>query len=62
MPFHSLSSLKGLLDNLDKLISTDPLVKGTLTFNVEHKLEANALLLELGANTDPELGHEHREP
>lgn len=62
MPFHSLSSLKGLLDNLDKLISTDPLVKGTLTLTVEHKLEANALLLELGANTDPELEHEHPEP
>ena len=55
MSFHSLSELKGLLDNLDKNIATDPLLRGNLTFNVDNKAQANALLLELGANTDPTL-------
>ena len=55
MPFHSLSGLKGLLDKLDQQISTDPLARGTLTLKVDNKQEANALLLELGANTDPDL-------
>jgi len=55
MRFHSLSELKGLLEQLDRQIETDPLLRGTLTMNVENKGEANALLLELGANTDPEL-------
>jgi hypothetical protein len=55
MPFHSLSELKGLLEQLDKHITTDPLLRGNLTLKVDNKREANALLLELGANTDPEL-------
>jgi hypothetical protein len=55
LPFHSLSELKGLLDNLDKNIETDPLLKGNLTITMDNKREANALLLELGANTDPDL-------
>ncbi len=55
MPFHSLSELKGLLDKLDQQIHTDPLLRGMLTMTVDNKREANTLLLELGANTDPEL-------
>ena len=55
MPFHSLSELKGLLAKLDQQIHTDPLLRGMLTMTVDNKREANALLLELGANTDPEL-------
>ena len=55
MHFHSLSELKGLLDQLDNHIATDPLVRGTLTMRVDNQREANALLLELGANTDPVL-------
>lgn len=55
MDFHSLSELKGLLDRLDKNITTDPLLRGSLTLQVDNKAQANALLLELGANTDPEL-------
>lgn len=56
MNFHSLSELKGLLERLDKNIETDPLLRGNLTLKVDNKREANALLQELGANTDPELG------
>ncbi|WP_165787155.1 ParB/RepB/Spo0J family partition protein [Pseudohalioglobus lutimaris] len=55
MPFHSLSELKGLLEKLDRQIETDPLLRGTLTMKVDNKRETNALLLELGANTDPQL-------
>jgi hypothetical protein len=55
LPFQSLSELKGLLDNLDKNIATDPLLKGNLSLRMDNKREANALLLELGANTDPDL-------
>ena len=55
MPFHSLSELKGLLEKLDKQIETDPLLRGTLTMKVDNRRETNALLLELGANTDPQL-------
>ena len=55
LPFHSLSELKGLLDHLDQNIETDPLLKGNLTLRMDNKREANALLLELGANTDPDL-------
>jgi hypothetical protein len=55
LPFHSLSELKGLLDHLDQNIVTDPLLKGNLTIRMDNKREANALLLELGANTDPDL-------
>jgi hypothetical protein len=55
IPFHSLSELKGLLDKLDKSIETDPLLKGNLTIRMDNKREANALLIELGANTDPDL-------
>jgi hypothetical protein len=55
MDFHSLSELKGLLAHLEKNIATDPLLRGNLTLKVDNKREANALLLELGANTDPEL-------
>jgi hypothetical protein len=55
MHFHSLSELKGLLSQLDHHIATDPLVRGTLTMRVDNEREANALLLELGANTDPVL-------
>ena len=55
MNFHSLSELKGLLARLDKNIETDTLLRGNLTMKVDNKNESNALLLELGANTDPEL-------
>lgn len=55
MSFHSLSELKGLLEHLDKNIATDPLLRGNLTLKVDNKREANALLQELGANTDPDL-------
>jgi hypothetical protein len=55
MKFHSLSELKGLLAQLDKNIETDPLLRGNLTMKVDNKREANTLLLELGANTDPDL-------
>ena len=55
MNFHSLSELKGLLDQLDKNIATDPLLRGNLMMKVDNTREANTLLLELGANTDPEL-------
>jgi len=55
LPFYSLAELKGLLANLDQHITTDPLLKGNLTITMDNKREANALLLELGANTDPEL-------
>lgn len=54
MPFHNLSELKGLIEQLEQQIETDPLLRGSLTMNVDSKIEANALLLELGANTDPE--------
>lgn len=54
-PFHSLSELKGLLENLDQYLETDGLLKGSLTLRMDNKREANALLLELGANTDPDL-------
>ena len=53
--FHSLSELKGLLAQLDKNIETDPLLRGNLTLKVDNAREANALLLELGANSDPAL-------
>tara|TARA_E500000305_G_scaffold108525_1_gene111110 strand:+ start:2431 stop:3411 length:981 start_codon:yes stop_codon:yes gene_type:complete len=55
MAFHSLSELKGLLDTLDQRVTTDPLLRGQLTFTVANSREANTLLLELGANSDPEL-------
>ena len=55
MDFHSLSELKGLLAHLEKNIATDPLLRGNLTLKVDNKREANALLLELGANSDPDL-------
>jgi len=55
MHFHSLSELKGLLDQLDNHTQTDTLIHGNLSFTVNNAREANTLLLELGANTDPEL-------
>ena len=55
MDFHSLSELKGLLEQLDKHIETDPLIRGTLTLKVDNSRDANTLLLELGANSDPDL-------
>ena len=55
LAFHSLSELKGLLDKLDQRMQTDTLLKGQLTLSVDNAREANALLLELGANNDPEL-------
>ena len=55
MTFHSLSELKGLLTKLESQVETDPLLRGNLTFTVNNKREANTLLLELGANTDPDL-------
>ena len=55
MPFHSLSELRGLLEHLGNNIETDPLLRGNLTLQVNNAREANALLLELGANTDPTL-------
>lgn len=54
LAFHSLSELRGLLDNLERYVQTDTLVRGQLMFSVEGSREANALLLELGANSDPE--------
>ena len=36
-------------------MQTDTLLKGQLTLSVDNAREANALLLELGANNDPEL-------
>jgi len=47
MGFHSLSELKGLLEQLDKNITTDTLLRGNLTMQVNNKNEANALLLQL---------------
>jgi hypothetical protein len=55
MDFHSLSELKGLLATLERQVQTDPLLRGHLTFRLDNTREANALLLELGANTDPML-------
>lgn len=55
LAFHSLSELKGLLDKLDHRIQTDTLLRGQLSLSVDNTREANALLLELGANQDPEL-------
>lgn len=55
LAFHSLSELKGLLDKLDHQLQTDTLLKGQLSLSVDNAREANALLLELGANNDPEL-------
>ena len=36
-------------------MDTDNLVKGNLTLRAENAGEANALLKELGANSDPDL-------
>jgi hypothetical protein len=55
MHFHSLSELRGLLAKLDQNMATDTLVKGNLTLQVDNAREANALLQELGANSEPEL-------
>jgi hypothetical protein len=55
MHFHSLSELKGLLARLDQNMATDNLVKGNLTLRVDNAGEANALLTEMGANSDPDL-------
>jgi hypothetical protein len=55
MKFHSLSELQGLLAALDQTIRTDALLRGQLIFSVDNAQDANALLLELGANSDPEL-------
>lgn len=55
LAFHSLSELKGLLDKLDHQIQTDTLLRGQISLSVDNSREANALLLELGANRDPEL-------
>tara|TARA_R110001592_G_scaffold254129_2_gene517437 strand:+ start:4795 stop:5757 length:963 start_codon:yes stop_codon:yes gene_type:complete len=55
LDYHSLSELNGLLQHLQDTIQTDTLVRGTLSLKVDNAREANALLLELGSNTDPEL-------
>lgn len=55
MRFHSLSALEGLLERLDQNVGTDNLVKGYLTLQADNPGEANALLTELGANSDPDL-------
>lgn len=55
MSFHSLSELKGLLAKLDQTMDTDNLVKGRLALHVDNADEANALLIEMGANSDPDL-------
>ena len=55
LAFHTLSELKGLLDKLDHQIQTDTLLRGQISLSVDNSREANALLLELGANRDPEL-------
>lgn len=55
MHFSSLSELKGLLAKLDGHVDTDTLIKGDLTLRADNANQANTLLIELGANTDPEL-------
>lgn len=55
MEFSSLSELKGLLIHFDADIQTDTLLKGSLSLSVTNSHEANMLLQELGANTDPDL-------
>ena len=55
MHFSSLSELKGLLAKLDGHVDTDTLIKGDLTLRADNATQANALLMELGANTDPDL-------
>jgi len=55
MHFSSLSELKGLLAKLDGQVDTDTLIKGDLTLRADNATQANALLMELGANTDPDL-------
>jgi len=52
MDFHSVSELKGLLATLECQVQTDPLFRGRLTFRLDNTREANAILPELGANTD----------
>ncbi len=47
--------LKGLLAKLDGQVDTDTLIKGDLTLRADNATQANALLMELGANTDPDL-------
>jgi hypothetical protein len=56
MEYHSLSELTGLLEHLKDSIQTDTLLRGSLSLKVDNAREANALLLELGSNTDPNLG------
>ena len=53
MNFQSLSILKGLLEKLDGEMQSDHLVKGNLVLQVANAGEANALLTEMGANSDP---------
>lgn len=55
LAFHSLSELRGLVEKLDQRLQTDTLLKGRLMLGVENAGEADALLLELGANSDPTL-------
>ncbi|MFK8050310.1 MAG: hypothetical protein AB8B81_17935 [Halioglobus sp.] len=53
--FDSLSILKGLIEKLEADIEHDSIIKGSLMMQVNNAQEANTLLMELGANSDPEL-------